>query len=198
MPADLVAYLDGVWGPHSIDRFATTDNRRTLAVPPHGRLLLAFIPRSSPEGPIRMSGRTRAQSERRRSAPRGAEAPGWRLAGDELAPLIAGLAGPGPCREGGHHAPYHKQACQAVRDNLVAPPPGRTGARLSTASATPYISLKVELASRRCFGRGAANSMPCQTRRYMARRSSSAGFRDSCGGGCRQARAEALYECDRA
>ena len=41
--ADRFAYLDGRWGPHSIDRFATIDNRQPLAAPHTGRFCSQYF-----------------------------------------------------------------------------------------------------------------------------------------------------------
>jgi hypothetical protein len=37
------AYLDGLWGPHSIDRFATADNRQPLCAPHTGRFCSRYF-----------------------------------------------------------------------------------------------------------------------------------------------------------
>jgi hypothetical protein len=40
---DWFAYLDGLWGPHSIDRFASADNRQPLGAPHTGRFCSLFF-----------------------------------------------------------------------------------------------------------------------------------------------------------
>ena len=43
MRADRSTYLDDRWGPHSIDRFATIDNRQPLAAPHTGRFCSQYF-----------------------------------------------------------------------------------------------------------------------------------------------------------
>ena len=40
---DWFAYLDGLWGPHTIDRFATAENRQPLGAPNTGRFCAQFF-----------------------------------------------------------------------------------------------------------------------------------------------------------
>ena len=41
--AEWFAYLDGLWGPHSVDRFASAENRQPLGAPNTGRFCAQFF-----------------------------------------------------------------------------------------------------------------------------------------------------------
>ena len=54
--ADRFAGLDGLWGPHPIDRFAAADSRQPLAAPPTGRFCAQpFHPEAEWTDPLAIS-----------------------------------------------------------------------------------------------------------------------------------------------